>query len=202
MIRGPDRRIGRARDEEGRRCRIRSRTTRRRRAASPAVLAQCGDDLSMPSPCEGWTAQDVVDHVMGGPPYYTEAWGGQVPDVADDADRADPLHARESAALADTCRQPGVLEQMVPSPLGDGEIPAGVMFGILTSDTLIHTWDLARADRRRRAARPGPAPAHLGRADPDGGDACADPTCSGPPSRSTTSAPMQDRAMAWFGRQP
>ena len=44
-----------------------------------AVLAQCGGDLTMPSPCEGWSAQDVVDHVMGGPPYYAEAWGGQVP---------------------------------------------------------------------------------------------------------------------------
>ena len=30
---------------------------------------------SVPSPCEGWTAQDIVDHVMGGPPYYTARVG-------------------------------------------------------------------------------------------------------------------------------
>ena len=46
------------------------------------------------------------------PPYYTEAWGGQVPDVPDDADRA-TRYTRRYRALADTCRQPGVLEQMV-----------------------------------------------------------------------------------------
>ena len=41
------------------------------------VLEQC-DDLTVPSPCEGWTAQDVVDHVVGGTSYYTAAWGGTV----------------------------------------------------------------------------------------------------------------------------
>jgi uncharacterized protein (TIGR03086 family) len=109
-----------------------------------AVLARCGDDLSMPTPCEEWTVQDLVDHVMGGPPYYASAWGGQAPDVPEDADRA-TRYVAGYRALAETCRQPGVLEQMVPSPLGGGEMPAAVMFGILTSDTLIHTWDLARA---------------------------------------------------------
>ena len=67
-----------------------------------------------------------------------------MPDVPEDADRATRYRAR-AEALADTCRQPGVLDQMVPSPLGDDEIPAAMMLGILTSDTLIHTWDLARS---------------------------------------------------------
>ena len=44
-----------------------------------AVLAQCGDDLSVPSPCEGWTAQDVVDHVTGGAPYYAASGAGWCP---------------------------------------------------------------------------------------------------------------------------
>jgi uncharacterized protein (TIGR03086 family) len=164
------------------------------------VLARCGDDLGMASPCEGWTAQDVVDHVMGGPPYYAEAWGGQVPDVPDDADRA-TRYTAQYQALADTCRQPGVLDKMVSSPLGEGQIPAGMMFGILTSDTLIHTWDLARAigveveldqDLLQRTWD-GLIPIEAMVRRPD---------VFGPAVEIEEGAPLQDRAMAWFGRQP
>ena len=164
------------------------------------VLAQCGDDLSMATPCAEWTAQDLVDHVLGGPPYYTAAWGGQVPEVADDADRA-TRYTAEYRALADTCRQPGVLDQMIPSPFGDGEIPAEVMFGILTSDTLIHTWDLARAigvdvqldqDLLQRTWD-GLIPIE---------EMVRRPDVFGPAVAIDDDAPMQDRAMAWLGRQP
>ncbi len=155
-----------------------------------------------PSPCEGWTAQDIVDHVMGGTSYYTEAWGGQVPDVPDDADLRDALPtaayraARRHVPAAGRARSDGGRHRSAAA-----SCPAAVMFGIYTSDTLIHTWDLARAigvdvqldqDLLQRT---------LGRADPDRGD--------GAPTRSVRaaveiddSAPMQDRAMAWFGRQP
>jgi uncharacterized protein (TIGR03086 family) len=164
------------------------------------VLAQCDDDLSMPSPCEGWSAQDVVDHVMGGPPYYAAAWGGQAPEVDAGADRA-TRYAAESRALADTCRQPGVLDQMVESPLGGGEIPAGLMFGILTSDTLIHTWDLARSigvdvqldEDLLQRTWDGLIPMEAMVRRPD---------VFGPPVEIDADAPMQDRAMAWFGRHP
>jgi uncharacterized protein (TIGR03086 family) len=33
---------------------------------------------------------------------------------------------------------------MVTGPLG-GELPASVMLGIIATDTLVHTWDLARS---------------------------------------------------------
>jgi uncharacterized protein (TIGR03086 family) len=163
------------------------------------VLAQCGDDLSMPSPCEGWTAQQIVDHVSGGAPYYAEAWGGEVPDIPESADRA-TRYGIESQAFAATCRQPGVLEQMVPSPLG-GEMPAAAMLGIFTADTLIHTWDLARAigvdvqldeDLLQRTWDGMiPMEAVLRR-----------PEIFGPAVEIEEDAPMQDRAMAWFGRTP
>ena len=165
-----------------------------------SVLRQSGDDLSSPSPCAGWTAQDVVDHVMGGPPYYTAAWGGEVPDTAEDASRADRYTA-EYQALLETCRRPGVLEQMIPSPFGEGEIPAGMMFGILTSDTLIHTWDLARSigvdvhldEDLLQRTWDGLIPME---------EAVRRPDVFGPPVEVDPGASLQDRAMAWFGRQP
>ena len=164
------------------------------------VLEQCPDDLGIASPCEGWTAQDIVDHVGGGAPYYAKEWGGEVPDVPADADRATRFRTA-AGAFADTCRQPGVLEQMVPSPLGGGEMPAEMMLGIFTADTLIHTWDLARAigvdvqlDQdllQRTWDGLIPIEGMLRR-----------PEVFGPPVDIDDDAPMQDRAMAWFGRRP
>ena len=163
------------------------------------VLEQC-DDLTVPTPCKDWTAQDIVDHVVGGTSYYTDAWGGKVPDLATDVDLAARYRAL-AAALADTCRQPGVLEQMVPSPLGSGELLATMMLGIYTADTLIHTWDLARAvgtdahldqDLLQRTWD-GMLPMEA---------ALRRPEVFGPAIEIDHAASMQDRAMAWFGRQP
>lgn len=163
------------------------------------VLERC-DDLTIPTPCPGWTAKELVEHVVGGTSYYTEAWGGKVPELADDIDPAARYRAL-AAALAETCRRPGVLEQVVPSPLGSGEIPATMMLGIYTADTLIHTWDLARAvgtdvqldqDLLQRTWEAMiPIEGALRR-----------PGVFGPAVDIDEGAPLQDRAMAWFGRQP
>jgi uncharacterized protein (TIGR03086 family) len=163
------------------------------------VLAQAGS-LDIPSPCEGWTAQDIVDHVVGGTSYYTEAFGGTLPEVADDA----PVASRYDAfrvALADTCAQPGALERPVDNPIGEGEIPAGTMLGIYTMDTLIHTWDLAKAlgldvtldaDLLQRTLDDvQPLEAVL-----------RSPGILGPAVDVPADAPLQDRALGFFGRQP
>lgn len=96
------------------------------------------------SPCEGWTARDVAAHVIethrqiltrlhGGdptPPDSTQdllaAW-----EVESDAVRA---------ALADPARAATPVQGM------GGQQPFSELVGtLLTADTLLHTWDLARA---------------------------------------------------------
>ena len=166
------------------------------------VLAQCGDDLSDAVAVRGLDGAGRRRPRDGRHRRTTRRRGAGRCPTCPTTPTAPPATPRSTAPSPTTCRQPGVLEQMVPSPLGGGEMPAAMMFGILTSDTLIHTWDLARADRRRRAARPGPAPAHVGRADPDGGDGAPPRGVRARPSTIDDGAPMQDRAMAWFGRQP
>ena len=106
------------------------------------VLAGC-TDLSAPSPCPDWVGQDVVDHVFGGMTLFTERFGGVPADVADDASLTD-RYAALRAALVAAISAPGATERMVDSPIG-GQLPAGVMFGIYTTDVLLHTWDLAVA---------------------------------------------------------
>lgn len=163
-----------------------------------AVLHQA-ERLDVDSPCEDWTAQDIVDHVVGGTSYYTAEFGGTVPDVPEDAGVAAKYDALR-AALADTCARQGVLDQSVPSPIGDGKISASLMLGIYTTDTLIHTWDLAQAigvdveldaDLLKRSWD-GVIPME---------PVLRAPGIFGPAVEVPDDAPFQDRALAFFGRR-
>lgn len=161
-----------------------------------AELAQCEGKLDAPSPCPGWKAQDVVDHVLGGTAGFARSLGGQVPESGDD------LPARYAAirqALVDAARQPGALDKMVKGPLG-GDVPAGVLLGIMATDTLVHTWDLAQAlghdveldadllQRSWDGVKPMEA-------------MIRQPGVFGPAVEVPDDAPFQTRALAFFGRQ-
>jgi uncharacterized protein (TIGR03086 family) len=168
-------------------------------AGFAAVLAQCPSALDGASPCQDWTAQDVITHVLDGTAHFTASFGGTVPEIPDDADLP-TRYAALKTALADAARTPGALDAMVPSPIG-GDVPASVMLGIYTSDTLIHTWDLARAigveveldaDLLQRSWD-GIIPIE---------SMVRRPGVFGPAVEVPDDAPFQDRAMAFFGRQP
>lgn len=102
---------------------------------------------SAASPCEGWSAGDVVGHVIGGLQVISGTETGQEPErrnpsanVKEGAAQA-YASARDAAlgALNDTN-----LAKMVESPRGP--MPLDQMIGtFLTPDVLIHTWDLAKS---------------------------------------------------------
>lgn len=102
-------------------------------------------DWDAPTPCEGWVARDVVDHLVGWfPGLFFDPWGlpsPQGPTVAEDPVGAwEALDAAVRAALADPAVASAAREIM------PGTFPfeqAVAMFG--TPDVLVHTWDLARA---------------------------------------------------------
>ncbi len=106
------------------------------------VEAAPDDAWTRPAPCEGWTAKDVVDHVVGNQRGLIGSITGQEPSITAD----DPKQQwRESyAAMKAALTQDGALEKLVPGPMG--EMPVSMLVGrILSSDVLVHTWDLARA---------------------------------------------------------
>jgi uncharacterized protein (TIGR03086 family) len=102
------------------------------------------DRWSQPSPCEGWTALDVVDHLVGACGIFLGFVGKQVPAEPKAAD--DPLgawtNARDTvqAALDD----PVVAATEFDGFAGRSTFEAGVA-RFLCGDVLVHTWDLARA---------------------------------------------------------
>lgn len=103
-----------------------------------------------PSPCEGWTARDVAGHAIGVVNNVAARAGiGEVIDVFSDDlgaiagdDPLSTLRAIRDRYLEATDR-PGALRRQVTSRLG--EMPLDEFLGAMCADTLVHTWDIARA---------------------------------------------------------
>jgi uncharacterized protein (TIGR03086 family) len=108
------------------------------------------DQMGNPSPCEGWTVRDVMNHITGGATLFAiSAEQGSVPDeqlgqlMGGDNLGSDPQAAWAAAASRAMAAfgQPGVLEKTVKLPFG--EMPAGVALNIAIFDVLTHAVDIA-----------------------------------------------------------
>ncbi len=110
------------------------------------------DQMANPSPCDGWTVRDVLNHITGGATMFAiSAEQGSVPDellgqlMGGDNLGDDPkgawLVAANRAMLA--FEQPGALDKVVKLPFG--EMPGGVALNIAVFDVLTHAVDIARA---------------------------------------------------------
>jgi uncharacterized protein (TIGR03086 family) len=117
------------------------------------VVGQVSEaDLANPSPCEGWTVRDVVNHITGGAEMFALSVEQEsVPDdvvgrlMGGDNLGADPLGAWTGAsghALA-AFEAPGALDKVVTLPFG--EMPGRVALGIAVFDVLTHAVDIASA---------------------------------------------------------
>jgi uncharacterized protein (TIGR03086 family) len=106
-------------------------------------LAALGpDDGARPSPCEGWSAMDVVNHAIGVVVQVTNLVGTALPD-----DDASSGLVRYDAAVADLrgkVADPVLGTTQVDSPFGTMALKQ-LVSGIVIHDLLVHTWDLARA---------------------------------------------------------
>ncbi|WP_432562104.1 TIGR03086 family metal-binding protein [Kineococcus sp. SYSU DK003] len=107
-----------------------------------------------PSPCPGWAARDVVDHLVSWSTGYLRGAGVDLPagpPAAQDPVGAWQVHTEAVQALFD---DPGLSARTVSTPVSVGRLDA-VLDAIFTTDVFLHTWDLARAtgqDERLDAA--------------------------------------------------
>ncbi|HVF74774.1 MAG TPA: TIGR03086 family metal-binding protein [Acidimicrobiales bacterium] len=98
------------------------------------------DAWDNPAPCEGWVARDVVRHLVDTASFFLGG-GVDAPSVDDD-----PVGAWTAVrdAIQSALDNPEVAQRQVDSPMGAMTIEQLIArFGI--ADTLVHTWDLARA---------------------------------------------------------
>jgi uncharacterized protein (TIGR03086 family) len=100
------------------------------------------DAWSAPTPCTEWTARDVVEHLIG----FHEFLLLRPLGVRAQRPRDDPAARWDATARAlfTALEDDGVLDRATELP-GGGTSSPRTMLGALTTDVLVHTWDLAVA---------------------------------------------------------
>ena len=96
-----------------------------------------------PSPCEGWSAHDVVVHLLTWVPSLLERAGLQFPDMPHDQ----PVEAwrRFTETIQTALDDPTIAQRPLDTgPTGSMALELAVD-RLVTGDILLHTWDLARA---------------------------------------------------------
>jgi uncharacterized protein (TIGR03086 family) len=116
---------------------------RRACAGFSNIAAQLrADQWDLPTPCTEWDARAVVEHVIG----FHEFLLLRPLGVRSNRPKTDPA-ARWSAtseAMFAALDTPGTLDRETALPGGGTSSPSR-MLTALTTDVLVHTWDLARA---------------------------------------------------------
>lgn len=116
-----------------------------------SVVKQVADDAwDNESPCEGWTARDVVGHIVGVLDVGNMILRGEKPDWSGAPERPrdivgdDPVGRFERASETARASLVGVdLDQVLDSPRGPRPIREGLSFPAM--DLHVHAWDLGRA---------------------------------------------------------
>jgi uncharacterized protein (TIGR03086 family) len=103
-------------------------------------------DWDVPSPCAGWTARDVVGHLVEWFPPFLEQGAGVTlaagPDVATDPAGAWRTLDHGVQALLD---DPGTATREFHHEYAGDHALADAIGQFFLNDVLVHTWDLARA---------------------------------------------------------
>ncbi|WP_179201761.1 TIGR03086 family metal-binding protein [Streptomyces caniscabiei] len=133
--------------------------TRVQDSVGALVRAATPDRFGLPTPCEGWTVRDLLDHLV----WENIIWGGLAQGTPPTAGHADDHLGDDHVAAFETAaataraafRQPGLLERSV------GPAPGRRVVEQLLVELLVHGWDLATALGRDRDPHPDIARAAL-----------------------------------------
>lgn len=164
------------------------------------IAAVPEDRWDDPSPCDGWTARDVVRHVVGTQGMFLGFIGlemGDLPSV-DDAPAAawDAARAQIQAALDD----PALGTQEFQGFQGPTTFETAVD-RFLCFDQVVHGWDLARATGLDEHIDPADVARVREHAEALG-EVLRSPQAFGAEVQPTAGADDQERLLAFLGRNP
>ncbi|MFD4265700.1 TIGR03086 family metal-binding protein [Rhodococcus sp. NPDC058481] len=108
------------------------------------VEAIPADRWDNPSPCEGWTARDVVRHIVETHSFPVNAAGMTLPAVPD-VD-ADPVGAwtQTRDAVQEILDDPDRADREYEGQMGRAKV-SDIFGSFYTFDLVVHGWDLAKA---------------------------------------------------------
>lgn len=166
--------------------------------AFAAKIAQVSD-WDAPSPCAGWSARDVVGHVVQTQGMFLGFVGeamGELPSVAEDPVGAwDGARAKVQARLDD----PGGAAAEFDGFSGRSTFEAAVD-KFLNTDLVMHGWDLARAAGLNDDIAPEDITRIRAYMEPMG-DALRNPQAFGPEVTVPDDADEQTKLLGFLGRQ-
>jgi uncharacterized protein (TIGR03086 family) len=120
------------------------------RTTGHIVRSIAADRWHASTPCPGWDARALVNHLVSGNLWAAElATGGTIQSVGSrlggDLLGVDPADAYDASAkvAAEAFRRPGALD--MPCAVSYGPVPGSVYAGHRFFDVFIHGWDLAAA---------------------------------------------------------
>ncbi|GED97079.1 TIGR03086 family metal-binding protein [Gordonia crocea] len=157
-------------------------------------------DWAAPAPVDGWTARDVVGHLVEWFPGFLAAGGVQLspgPAVADDPAGAWNHHTEQVQGLLDG---PDATSEF-SHPMAGSMPLAAAIDNFYTADVFMHTWDLARASGQNVALDEEFCATLLeGMAQME--EVLRSSGQYGPAVPVSDDAPVQDRLVAFIGRDP
>jgi uncharacterized protein (TIGR03086 family) len=165
-------------------------------------LVEGTTDWNAPAPVAGWTARDVVGHVIEWlPPLLAGGAGVALPSnpgVDDDPVLAWRVHVEGVQALLDDPTTPGLM--LINPHIGKVPLDRAVD-QFYTADVFQHTWDLARATGQNDRLDPDFCAALLAGMEPMD-ELLRSSGQYGPPVPTSRDADAQTRLIGFIGRDP
>lgn len=155
-------------------------------------------DWTAPTPCPGWTARDLLDHVISTERDFLDKQGLPVPEV----DLADPASAWRAhlGAVTTALAGDGVADRAYDGYFGPTTVGA-TMADFYGWDLVVHGWDLARATGQEWSLTEAEVDEMMTTAD-GWGDALHSEGVCGPAVDVGDAASAQDRLLGRLGRDP
>jgi uncharacterized protein (TIGR03086 family) len=102
------------------------------------------EDWDAVAPCEGWLARDIVGHLAAWVPGFMSSFAGvEAPTSPPDPEPANAWQQLDGA-IRSWLDDPAVAGIEFDGPMGRTDLAAAID-RFVTTDIMIHTWDLARA---------------------------------------------------------
>ncbi|TCN41158.1 uncharacterized protein (TIGR03086 family) [Kribbella orskensis] len=190
---------------------IAERYRRRAEAFEQKVAAVRPEQWGDQSPCEKWTARDVVDHIVGMHGYMLIPAGRSLDGAT--TVQEDPLAAFQAAraAVEAVLDDPALAKQESDTPAGRMTSEAHID-QVISDDLVLHGWDLARATGQDETMDPGDVErlwSSNSSIPPEVIEMYRTPDAFGPGIEVfgpevvvPADAPLQDRLLGFIGRTP
>jgi len=164
------------------------------------IAAVPADRWGSPSPCEEWTARDVVAHVVETHGMFEGMVGRQLGDVPPVADDPAAAFAAARRVVGGHLRNPDAAGATYESPMLGTTTFSEMIDRFISADLVVHRWDLGTA-AGLEITMPADEIARLRANLSAMGDAMRGPGAFGPEVEAPDGADEQTRLLAFLGRQ-